>query len=66
MALNTAFLDEVTVIQVPRGAVVEQPIEIAYEVPEQADAVAVQPRTLILVGAAAQCAIVESYRGAGR
>jgi Fe-S cluster assembly protein SufD len=28
--------------------------------------VAVQPRTLILVGAAAQCAIVETYTGAGR
>jgi len=69
VALNTAFLDEVTVIQVPRGAVIEQPIEIVYEVPEQAgaaDPVAVQPRTLILVGAAAQCAIVETYRGAGR
>jgi Fe-S cluster assembly protein SufD len=61
-ALNTAFLDELTVIQVPRGAVIEQPIEIAYEAP---DGVAAHPRVLIVVGAAAQCSIVETYKGRG-
>ena len=63
VALNTAFLDEVTVIEIPRGALIEQPIEITYEAP---DAVAVHPRTLILVGPAAQCRIVETYQGSGR
>jgi Fe-S cluster assembly protein SufD len=65
-ALNTAFLHEVTVLQVPRGAVVDEPIEILYEVPESADPVAVHPRTLILIGANAQCTIVETHKGQGR
>ena len=66
VALNTAFLGAVTVHHVPAGAIVEQPIEIVYEVADQPGPVAIQPRTLILVGANAQCRIVEAYRGAGR
>ena len=31
-ALNTAFLDKIVVLRVPRGAVIEGPIEISYEV----------------------------------
>jgi Fe-S cluster assembly protein SufD len=62
-ALNTAFLNEVLIVRVPRGAVVEQPIEIAYEA---SAAVAVHPRTVILAGANAQCSIVETYRGHGQ
>ena len=61
-ALNTAFLCGLVALKVPAGAVIEQPIEIAYEAPEGA---AAHPRTLILVGANAQCSIVETYRGAG-
>jgi Fe-S cluster assembly protein SufD len=64
-ALNTAFFTEVTVLRVPAGAVVGQPIEITYEVPEAGAPVAVHPRTLILVGANAQCTIVETFRGKG-
>src|ERR1035437_2597616 len=30
VALNTAFLGNVTVLEIPRGVVVEQPIEITY------------------------------------
>jgi Fe-S cluster assembly protein SufD len=76
-ALNTAFLDKITVLRVPRGAVIEQPIEIAYEIPEGRRThersgypgpphKAVHPRTVILVGANAQCAIVETYKGQGQ
>jgi Fe-S cluster assembly protein SufD len=62
VALNTAFLSQVTVRRVPAGTVLEEPIEITYETPEGA---AAHPRTLILVGANAQCSIVETYKGAG-
>ncbi|MGO9256002.1 MAG: Fe-S cluster assembly protein SufD [Bryobacteraceae bacterium] len=68
VALNTAFVNSqvpVTVLRVPSGAVVAKPIEITYEVAEQADPVAVHPRTLILVGANAQCSIIETYKGEG-
>jgi Fe-S cluster assembly protein SufD len=62
VALNTAFLHDVKVIEVPRGKVIEAPIEITYE---GTDGAATHPRTLILVGANAQCSIVETYKGTG-
>ena len=63
-ALNTAFFPKVEFYQVPRGKVLEEPIEITYEVSE--DGVTVHPRVLIVVGANAQCTIVETYKGEGR
>jgi len=65
VALNTAFLNQIAVLQIPRGAVIEEPIEITYEVTDQPGRVAVHPRTLILVGSNAQCTIVETYKGQG-
>ena len=76
VALNTAFLDypvPVSVFRVSRGAVLETPIEITYEVDEEVAndptnplPLSVHPRTLILVGANAQCTIVETYKGKGQ
>ncbi|HLK67033.1 MAG TPA: Fe-S cluster assembly protein SufD [Bryobacteraceae bacterium] len=63
VALNTAFLRNVVFHVVPAGKVLETPIGITYET--EGD-VAVHPRTLILVGANAQCTIVETYKGAGQ
>jgi len=63
VALNTAFLGNVTVLEIPRGVIVEQPLEIAYE---GADGGVTHPRILILVGEGAQCTIVETYKGAGK
>jgi Fe-S cluster assembly protein SufD len=62
VALNTAFLLNVVVIQVPRGATVEKPIRIGYA---GIDGAHLAPRTLIVVGADAHCTIVESYSGTG-
>ena len=61
VALNTAFLEDVTYIHIPRGQVVEQPIQIAYDSPSATT----HPRTLIVVGPDAHCTIVETYKGAG-
>jgi Fe-S cluster assembly protein SufD len=63
VALNTAFLRDLTVIQVPRGAVVQEPIRIEYTA---VDGAHTTPRALIVVGADAHCTIVESYSGTGR
>ena len=63
VALNTAFLEEPVVIQVPRGATLEKPIRIDYT---GADGAHTAPRILIVVGADAHCTIVESYSGEGR
>ncbi|MGD0777065.1 MAG: Fe-S cluster assembly protein SufD, partial [Candidatus Solibacter sp.] len=68
VALNTAFLGDLTVLEIPRGMVVETPIEITYEVPERPDLgpnLVAHPRTLILVGEGAHCTIVETYKGTG-
>jgi Fe-S cluster assembly protein SufD len=62
VALNTAFIGEVAVIEVPRNAVIEQPIEISHV---GTDGTTAHPRTLIVVGANAQCTIVETYKGTG-
>jgi Fe-S cluster assembly protein SufD len=63
VALNTAFLRDTVVIQVPRGAIVEKPIRIEYSA---ADGAHVAPRALLVVGADAHCTIVEVYSGKGR
>jgi Fe-S cluster assembly protein SufD len=63
VALNTAFLQEVVVIQVPRGAVIEKPIRIDCTAADGAHAA---PRALVVVGADAHCTVVESYSGTGR
>jgi Fe-S cluster assembly protein SufD len=66
VALNTAFLENVNYVRVPRRVVAEQPIEIVYTgvqgggVPSAA-----HPRTLIVVGAGAHCTLVETYQGEG-
>ena len=65
VALNTAFLQDVTCIHIPRGQVVEQPIQIRYEAPSGAEPTAAHPRTLIVVGPDAHCTIVETYSGTG-
>ena len=53
-ALNTAFLENVTFIRVPRGAVIEQPIEIVYAAGEAAGQAlsAYHPRTVTWGGGA--------------
>lgn len=67
VALNAAFTDNPCVLRVPRGAVLEQPIEITHKITVQGDRpAAVHPRILILVEANAQCTIVEKYTGEGR
>jgi len=61
-ALNTAFFDEVSFYHVPRNTVRKEPIEIVYEAEGEG---VTHPRTLIVVGANAQCTIVETYKGKG-
>ena len=63
VALNTALLQDAVILRVPAGTVVEEPIEITFEI--HGSGGATQPRTLILVGANAQCSIIETYKGTG-
>jgi Fe-S cluster assembly protein SufD len=65
VALNTAMIADGALIQVARGAVIEEPIEIFYLTTGTKQATALHPRTLVVVGADAHCTIVERYQGAG-
>jgi Fe-S cluster assembly protein SufD len=62
VALNTAFLENVTVIRIPRGVVIEEPIQVSYT---GAAGRFTHPWLLILVGSDAHCTIVENYSGEG-
>ena len=61
-ALNTAFLTGVEYHEVPRNKVLDAPIEIKFTADRKA---AYHPRTLIVVGANAQCTVIETYEGTG-
>ena len=65
VALNTALLTTGAFVRVARGALVELPIQLVHiKMGGQADSQAhAQPRSLITIGASAQCTIVESYVG---
>jgi Fe-S cluster assembly protein SufD len=63
VALNTAFLGAVQFVRIPRGTVAREPIRITHETSRSGSVS--HPRTLIVVGADAQCTIVETYTGQG-
>jgi Fe-S cluster assembly protein SufD len=65
VALNTAMTLDGALVRVASGAVIAEPIEIFYLTTAGKEPAAVHPRALILVGANAQCNIVERYTGAG-
>ncbi len=65
VALNTAFMNDGAFVEVPKGALLEQPIHLLFLATGGAQPVFSQPRNLILVGAGAQAAFVETYLGLG-
>jgi Fe-S cluster assembly protein SufD len=65
-ALNAAFLGAGALLRVARGAVIEQPVHIVWIAAGGESPVHIQPRTLIVAGAGAQCTVVETYAGTGR
>jgi len=62
--LNTAFFEDVVLLDIARGTVVEQPIHILF-VAATGHAALVSPRLVVTVGEQAQCTIVESYADLG-
>jgi Fe-S cluster assembly protein SufD len=63
-ALNTAFLQDIALIQIPRNTVVEQPIRLHFCSGGEGEPVVSHPRCLVLAGANSQARIVETYSGA--
>ncbi len=66
VALNTACLEDGVVLEIARGAVIERPIEIAFEAAPASRPEVSHPRLLILAGARSQATVIETYEGEGR
>ena len=62
-ALNTAFFQDGALVQIPRGAVVEEPIHLLYVSTSQDPPAVAYPRNLIALGADSQATLIESYVG---
>ncbi len=65
-ALNTALFSGALVVEIERGAVVEEPIEILFDTGAPVGPEVVYPRVLVLAGERCEARIVETYAGAGR
>ena len=64
-ALNTAFFEDVAVIRLARGAVVEAPVNIVFLSTGSSAPTVSYPRILIVAGEQSQSTIVESHIGVG-
>jgi Fe-S cluster assembly protein SufD len=64
-ALNTAFLRDGAVVEVPSGVVVDTPIHLLFVTKSSAEPVLSQPRVLVVAGANSQVRVVESHAGDG-
>jgi Fe-S cluster assembly protein SufD len=62
-ALNTAFFEDGAYVFLPRGAVVEHPIEILHLLTRSEHATVHHPRTLVVAGDGSQAIVSESYAG---
>jgi Fe-S cluster assembly protein SufD len=62
-ALNTAFLEDIALVYLPRNTVVEQPIHLHFYSGGEGQPVVSHPRCLVLAGANSQARIVETYTG---
>jgi Fe-S cluster assembly protein SufD len=63
VALNTAFIDDGAVLIVAPGVRLSKPVYLAYVSGGGRRPVVSHPRTLIVLGAASEASIVESYAG---
>lgn len=63
-ALNTASFGDAVVLEIARGAVVREPLEVTFTAPE-GDAVVHYPRLLVLAGERSQASLVQTFTGTG-
>ncbi|RPI06262.1 MAG: Fe-S cluster assembly protein SufD, partial [Ignavibacteriae bacterium] len=62
-ALNTAFLWDGALIFVPKGVVLDSPIQLLFVASDRRDASAAQPRNIIAAGMGSRFKIIETYVG---
>jgi Fe-S cluster assembly protein SufD len=66
VALNTASFEDGALVEIPRGAVVEDPIHLIYVSTDSGRPHATHPRSLIVAGEGSQASIGEVYLGDGQ
>ena len=62
-ALNTAFIRHGVYINIPKGAIIEKPINILYLSKANGKPHAAHPRNLVIVNERAEATLIESYIG---
>jgi Fe-S cluster assembly protein SufD len=62
-ALNTAFVRDGGFISIPKGIVIDRPIQFLFVASDHKQAYAAQPRNLIVAGENSKCKVVETYVG---
>ncbi len=62
-ALNTAFIQHGTYINIPKNTVVDKPINILYLAKDNTQPFATHPRNLIVMGEHSEATLIESYVG---
>jgi Fe-S cluster assembly protein SufD len=65
-ALNTGLLDDALVLEIEKGAVLAEPIQLAFRSDGASGPEAQYPRVLILAGERSQASVVQTYAGQGR
>jgi len=65
VALNTAFMEDGAFIEIPRGVVLEKPIELLYVSTGGGEPWVAHPRNLVIAAQASQVTLVEAYEGLG-
>jgi len=63
VALNTAFFLDGAYVEVPRNTVVEEPIHLLFVSTSKDLPIVSHPRNLIVLGAASQATVIETYAG---
>jgi Fe-S cluster assembly protein SufD len=64
-ALNTAFMEDGGFVNVPPRTVLKKPIHLIYATTRMSSPIVTHPRNLIIVGEAAEAAVVEEYVSMG-
>jgi Fe-S cluster assembly protein SufD len=65
VALNTAFMEDGAFVEIPRGAVLEKPIEILYVSTGGEEPWIAHPRNLVIAGQGSEATVFETYVGFG-
>lgn len=64
-ALNTAFIRDGALVEIPDGVIVEEPLHIVFVTSARNDSPVIQPRNIIIAGRRSQVTVVETYMSLG-